>query len=292
MDKKMHTGVLYLCPTPIGNLEDMTYRAVRVLQESDFIAAEDTRHTGLLLKHFNIETDLLSYHEHNKEESGAAILSLLEEGKQVALVSDAGMPAISDPGSALVRMAIDNGISVIPLPGANAALTALIASGLDTREFTFIGFLPKKKKNRDMLLRRVATYGGTLIFYEAPHRVEETVAILLEELGNRPVVIGRELTKKFETFTRTTLHELRHNIEMVVLKGEFVLVVGGADTLEGALHKEQETPDPLEQVKRLIQSGWNKKDAVREVAKSLGLSRRALYNEVESALHGEEADNV
>lgn len=180
-------GTLYLVPTPIGNLEDMTYRAVRVLQEVHTIAAEDTRHSGLLLKHFDIKKPLVSYHEHNKEAKEAPLMEILLSGHDVAVISDAGMPAISDPGADLVAAAIAAEIPVVPLPGPNAALTALIASGLDTREFTFLGFLPKKSSHRKELLERVATYQGTLLFYEAPHRLQASLQELYKYLGNRPI---------------------------------------------------------------------------------------------------------
>ena len=206
-----HKGTLFLIPTPIGNLEDMTYRAVRTLQEVDVVAAEDTRHTGVLLQHFNIAKPMISYHEHNKAEKGGDLIQRLLDGQSVGLVSDAGMPAISDPGEDLVKEAIDAGIPIVPLPGANAGLTALIASGQNTKEFHFIGFLPKRKQNAKDVLSRIATYEGTLIFYEAPHRIEETIQSLYEGLGNRPITVGRELTKKFETFTRTTLLTLQND---------------------------------------------------------------------------------
>ncbi|MDU6903015.1 MAG: 16S rRNA (cytidine(1402)-2'-O)-methyltransferase, partial [Veillonella sp.] len=201
-------GALYLVPTPIGNLEDMTYRSVRILGEVDAIAAEDTRHTGILLKHFDIKKPLISYHEHNKEEKGAYILELLLEGQSIACVSDAGMPAISDPGADLVTKAIEEGIAVVPLPGANAALTALIASGLDTKSFTFAGFLPKRGKHRIEELKRLSQVTGTLLFYEAPHRLQEVLQDMYEVFGNRSITVARELTKKFETFVRTDLESL------------------------------------------------------------------------------------
>ena len=184
-----HTGTLFLIPTPIGNLEDMTYRAVRTLQEVDVVAAEDTRHTGVLLQHFNIAKPMISYHEHNKADKGVELIGRLLEGQSVGLVSDAGMPAISDPGEDLVKEAIDVGLPIVPLPGANAGLTALIASGQNTKEFHFVGFLPKRKQNVKDILSRIATYEGTLILYEAPHRIEETIQSLYEGLGNRPITV-------------------------------------------------------------------------------------------------------
>ena len=276
-----HRGTLYLIPTPIGNLEDMTYRAVRTLQEVDVVAAEDTRHTGVLLQHFNIPKPMISYHEHNKVEKGAELIQRLLGGQSIGLVSDAGMPAISDPGEDLVTEAIEAGIPIVPLPGANAGLTALIASGQNTKEFHFIGFLPKRKQNAKDVLSRIATYEGTLIFYEAPHRIEETIQSLYEGLGNRPITVGRELTKKFETFTRTTLLELRNDFNQIVEKGEFVLLVGGSETITGETVVEEVVLSPLEAALALIEEGVPKKEAARQIAKERGLSRRDVYNEIE-----------
>lgn len=276
-----HRGTLYLIPTPIGNLEDMTYRAVRTLQEVDVVAAEDTRHTGVLLQHFNIPKPMISYHEHNKVEKGEELIQRLLDGQSIGLVSDAGMPAISDPGEDLVTEAIEAGIPIVPLPGANAGLTALIASGQNTKEFHFIGFLPKRKQNAKDVLSRIATYEGTLIFYEAPHRIEETIQSLYEGLGNRPITVGRELTKKFETFTRTTLLELRNDFNQIVEKGEFVLLVGGSETITDETVVEEVVLSPLEAALALIEEGVPKKEAARQIAKERGLSRRDVYNEIE-----------
>ena len=276
-----HKGTLFLIPTPIGNLEDMTYRAVRTLQEVDVVAAEDTRHTGVLLQHFNIAKPMISDHEHNKAEKGADLIQRLLDGQSIGLVSDAGMPAISDPGEDLVKEAIDAGIPIVPLPGANAGLTALIASGQNTKEFHFIGFLPKRKQNVKEVLSRIATYEGTLIFYEAPHRIEETIQSLYEGLGNRPITVGRELTKKFETFTRTTLLALRNDFSQIVEKGEFVLLVGGSETMTEESMVEEVVLSPLQAALALIEEGVPKKEAARQIAKERGLSRRDIYNEIE-----------
>ena len=276
-----HKGTLFLIPTPIGNLEDMTYRAVRTLQEVDVVAAEDTRHTGVLLQHFNIVKPMISYHEHNKVEKGADLIQRLLDGQSIGLVSDAGMPAISDPGEDLVKEALEVGIPIVPLPGANAGLTALIASGQNTKEFHFIGFLPKRKQNAKEVLSRIATYEGTLIFYEAPHRIEETIRSLYEGLGNRPITVGRELTKKFETFTRTTLLELQNDFTQIVEKGEFVFLVGGSETVTDETMVEEVVLSPLEAALALIKEGVPKKEAARQIAKERGLSRRDVYNEIE-----------
>ena len=198
-------GTLYLVPTPIGNLEDMTERAVHILQQADVIAAEDTRHTRILTERFGASGRLVPYHEHNKEEAGPRLIQMLEKGQSVAQVSDAGMPVISDPGADLVQLALERHIPVVPLPGPNAALTALIASGLDARRFVFIGFLPKTGGKRKKLAESISTLPMTLIFYEAPHRIRETLSFLRKELGSRRAVAARELTKKFEDFSRGTL---------------------------------------------------------------------------------------
>lgn len=283
-NQKSMVGTLYLVPTPIGNMEDMTYRSVRILHEVDVIAAEDTRHTGLLLKHYGIHKPLISYHEHNKEEKGHQLIEMLLEGQNIAQVSDAGMPAISDPGADLVLKALEMNIPIVPLPGANAALTGLIASGLETRQFTFYGFLPKRASNRKAELQRLKSYEGTLIFYEAPHRLKDVLPDMYASFGNRPIVLARELTKKFETFLRTDLESLQENPEQVVYKGEFVLLVGGKETgdLPDTVVSVNEEPYELA-VRRLVDQGINKKDAIREIAKQRGVSRREVYNAVEVA---------
>lgn len=279
----LNSGILYLVPTPIGNLEDITYRALRVLQEVDLIGAEDTRHTMQLLTHFQIQKPIVSYHEHNKDSRGDELIQRLLEGQSIAVVSDAGMPAISDPGADVVRLAIEAGITVVPLPGANAGLTALIASGLDTTEFTFLGFLPKRKPHRRQVLERVRAYEGTLLFYESPHRLWDVLEDMQSILGNRPIVIGRELTKKFETFYRSTLEEVLQDRQMIHVKGEFVIILGGATT--GISEEETMEPvDPVQRVAEKIEAGMPKKEAIREVAKELGLARRDVYNAVEAEL--------
>ncbi len=199
MNKKSYageSGMLYLVPTPIGNLEDMTFRAIRILKEADWIAAEDTRQTKKLTTHFDVHTPLISYHEHNKQVSGEELVTKLKQGATIALVSDAGTPGISDPGEDLAKLCIAEKIKVIALPGANAALTTLVASGLSAKQFTFVGFLPRNKKDRKEELERVEPAKETLIFYEAPHRLNQTLQALYDALGDRQIVIGRELTKK------------------------------------------------------------------------------------------------
>lgn len=277
IDINKQAGTLYLCATPIGNLEDMTYRAVRMLGEVELIAAEDTRHTRQLLTHFNIHTRLTSYHEHNKFEKGAELIDYILAGNDLICVSDAGLPGICDPGAHLAELAIAKGIKVSPLPGANAGLSALIASGLDTTLFTFVGFLPKTSKKQQEMLAKIKNYAGSLIFYEAPHHLKKTLSDLLLGLGNRRAAIGRELTKKFEEFKRGTLEEIIEYYEENEPRGEFVIIVEGFNENQAAAAEENNELSLTELCKSLIDSGLDKKEAMRETAKRLGLSRRAVY---------------
>ncbi len=272
-------GILYLCATPIGNLEDMTYRAVRILNEVELIAAEDTRHTRKLLSHFDIHTRLISYHEHNKVERGPEIIERLLAGEDVAVVSDAGLPGISDPGSDLVVLAIAAGITVVPLPGANAALSALVCSGLDTSLFTFIGFLPKGKKKRRELIASLVTNPYTLVFYESPHHIKTTLSELSQALGERPAVVGRELTKKFEQFIRGTLHSLGEHFSQCDPRGEFTLIVGGQSAEERASSPEEEL-SLIDGIAALTATGITKKEAIKMIAKERGLPKREVYQTV------------
>ena len=274
-------GTLYLCATPIGNLEDMTYRAARVLGEVPLIAAEDTRRTRQLLTHFGLSTRLVSYHEHNKEEKGPRLIAWLEEGNDLACVSDAGLPGVADPGARLAADAVAAGIRVVPLPGANAALSALIASGLDTERFSFVGFLPRTKEKRRERLSEISGREDTLIFYEAPHRLAETMKAILDALGDRPAAIARELTKKFEEFRRGRLSELLAWCEETPPRGEFVLVVGGAEEKTEAVPTAPE--DAVELARALAAGGMAKKEAIREAARRTGLSRRDVYQAVLAA---------
>lgn len=271
---KDQTNGLYIVPTPIGNLEDMTYRAVRILQEADIIAAEDTRQTMKLCNHFEIDTKLVSYHEHNRQVSGERLLEDLLSGKQVALVSDAGMPGISDPGSDLIRLAIAADIPVVVLPGANAALTALVASGLPTERFLYYGFLPRKKKERREALETLRYEQGTLIFYEAPHRLKEMLGGVLEILGDRQLTLARELTKRYEEYIRGSVTEALDWASEEV-RGEFVVIVEG--TTEERPSEIQQEADPLDQIERYIADGEKPNAALKRVAKERGLDRQALY---------------
>ena len=269
-------GTLYLCATLIGNLEDMTYRAVRILGEVELIAAEDTRHTRQLLTHFAIHTKLTSYHEHNKFTKGSELIDYLHSGKDLVCVSDAGLPGICDPGSHLAELAIAQGIRVSPLPGANAGLSALICSGLDTTLFTFVGFLPRTAKKQQEKLSQVQDYAGTLIFYEAPHHLKGTLRAIYSVLGDRKAVLGRELTKKFEEFRRGTLSELLSYYESETPRGEFVILVAG--TSENETKAEPIiNASPVELCQKFIAEGMDKKEAMRKTAKTLGISRREVY---------------
>jgi len=278
------SGILYLVATPIGNLDDMTFRAVQILRSVPVIAAEDTRQTRKLLNHFEIDAPrLISYHEHNKRGKEDLLLSILAGGEDVALVTDAGTPGISDPGADIVRAAVEQGYAVAPIPGAVAGIAALIASGLPTDTFTFIGFLPREKKKRLEALRPYRGRPETLIFYESPHRIKDTVSALHDVLGNRPVVLGRELTKRYEEFSRGKLSDAIILFSENEPRGEYVLLVGGHEgELEGDL-VEKPWWDGLslsEHVERVVETGVSSKEAVKLVAKERGLQKREVYNEV------------
>ena len=265
-------GTLYLVPTPIGNLADMTRRAAEILADADIVACEDTRHTRILLDHLGLSKKVVSYHEHNKETAGPKLIEALLEGASVAQVSDAGMPVISDPGADLVRLALADNIPVVPLPGPNAALTALIASGLPATQFLFIGFLPRTSARRKELLASVREIPFTLIFYEAPHRLRETLKILRETLGDRRAVTARELTKKFETFSRARLSALLSETEETDPRGEYVLLVEGK-TEEQEAPPETDWKEEADNLAKILPI----KEAARQVAAKRNLSRREVY---------------
>lgn len=287
MDKKFSfqgekkAGILYLVATPIGNLQDMTFRAVDVLKQAAVIAAEDTRQTRKLLTHFQIEGPrLISYHEHNKNRMEHEILDLLDNGLDVALVSDAGTPGISDPGEDIVYAAVDRGYTVVPIPGACAGISALVASGLPTGQFSFVGFLPRERKDRKKALEGWKARKETLIFYEAPHRLKDTVKDLLDVFGNRNLTAARELTKRYEEFARGTLADLLDSLQEQPAKGEYVLVVAGADkdTVEDAEAAWWVPFTPVAHVDQLVSQGMSKKDAIKQAAKERGMQKRDLYN--------------
>lgn len=277
----MANGKLYVCPTPIGNLEDITLRVLRVLREVDCIAAEDTRHTLKLLNHFEIQQTLVSYHEHNKEKRGRELLEQLQKGASIALVSDAGMPGISDPGQELIQGCIALGIPVEVLPGATAGILALVASGLDNSKFAFEGFLNREKKKRRERLEQIRQEDRTLIFYEAPHRIVDTLEDCLKILGNRRGVLCRELTKRYEEFIRGSLEEILNHVKTHEPKGEMVLLVEGmsAAELEAAEQARLEALPIREHLLQLMEAGMDKKEAVKQVAKERHLSKREVYQE-------------
>ena len=287
--KNNNYGTLYLCATPIGNLEDMTPRALRLLQEADIIAAEDTRHTLQLLNHFDIKGRLVRYDEHSKEKQGAYLLQQLLEGKNIALVSDAGFPGIADPGEALAHDAIASGVRVVPVPGANAALCALIASGLPTYPFFFGGFLPKSKRNRREQLELWQHIPATMILYEAPHRIVEVLKDILDCWGDRPLAAARELTKLHEEFYRGTVSGCLEWLTENSPRGEFCLVLGAGD---GKSSEDEAAAQlaPLDEVRKLMAEGVDKKTALAQVAKKRKIPKRELYNQLISEGDGSNDD--
>lgn len=270
----MEKGKLYICPTPIGNLKDISLRTLEVLEEVDLIAAEDTRHTIKLLNHYNIKNPLTSYHEHNIREKGLELIGKLNRGINIALVSDAGMPGISDPGQVLIKEAIDYGIQVIPLPGASASITALVVSGLSTDKFIFEGFLSSKKKQRKEELEAIKSHKKTTIIYESPHRLLFLLQDILDILGDRKLSISRELTKKYEETFRGTAEEALEKFQKDGVRGEFVLVIEGNTEEE----KEEEI-DIKEKLNYYIEQGYTNKEAVKKVSKEYNLPRNLVYRE-------------
>ncbi|WP_410536453.1 16S rRNA (cytidine(1402)-2'-O)-methyltransferase [Streptococcus salivarius] len=270
-------GTLYLVPTPIGNLQDMTFRSVQILKEVDLICAEDTRNTGLLLKHFEIETKQYSFHEHNAYEKIPDLLERLKSGLSLAQVSDAGMPSISDPGHDLVKAAIAEDIPVVALPGASAGITALIASGLAPQPHIFYGFLPRKKGQQIDFFKEKVSYPETQIFYESPYRVADTLENMHEVYGNRQVTLVRELTKLYEEYQRGSISEILDYIDSNPLKGECLLIVAGASEND---REENLTSDvtPVEAVETLIDSGMKPNQAIKTIAKERKINRQELYN--------------
>ena len=271
-------GVLYVVGTPIGNLEDITYRAVRILREAGLIACEDTRHTRKLLDHYGIESKLISYHEHNEAERAEELIERLLEGVSVAQVSDAGMPGISDPGYRVVKSAIEQGITVVPVPGPSALIAALAASGLPTDAFEFRGFLPAKSGQRRTELESIRSRECTVIFYEAPHRIHEALDDVVVVLGpERTVVIARELTKVHEEFLRGTAHEIAERIRERELKGEITLIIGKAVAGEQA-----ETIDPGARLREIMrEQNVDEKAALKVLAKERGVSKSEVYRELQ-----------
>jgi len=294
-------GTLYLVATPIGNLEDITYRAIRVLREADIVAAEDTRQTRKLFAHFDIKTRLVAYHEHNKRNSGPELVRLMSEGQTIALVSDAGLPGVSDPGADLAALAVEAGVPVVPVPGASASLSALIASGLPTDRFLFVGFLPRDKKSIARELERLRHAPETLLFYESPHRVAKTLGYLAEFWGGeRRICLARELTKRYEEFVRGTIAECRAHLDEHPPLGEYCIVVQGAEPAQ-ALRRD--TSGPIEEgadsgawwvrlsiaehVNAYLERTGNKKEAMKLAAADLGVSKRDVYSALLAAGNAE-----
>ncbi|ARI75470.1 16S rRNA (cytidine(1402)-2'-O)-methyltransferase [Halobacillus mangrovi] len=276
--KDEEQGALYIVPTPIGNLNDMTFRAVETLKNADAIAAEDTRNTKKLLNHFDIHTSLISYHEHNKQTRGPQLIDQISAGDRIAVVSDAGMPGISDPGSDLVRQAIQEDLPVIVLPGANAALPALAGSGLSTDRFQFCGFLPRKKKEREAELTALKNISATIIFYESPHRLKEMLRHVREIFGDRQATLARELTKRYEEYVRGSLEELVNWAEQEDVRGEFCIIVEGAE--------EQEREDDfwwthlsiIDHVNHYIETeNMKSKEAIKQTSVDRKMSKRDVY---------------
>ncbi len=272
------SGLLYLVPTPIGNLDDMTFRAVKVLNDVDLIAAEDTRHTQQLLNHFDIHTPEISFHEHNTEQRIPELIKKLHDGMTIAQCSDAGMPSISDPGKELVAAAVKEGIPVVPLPGANAGLTALIASGLVPQPFYFYGFLDRKHQQQVQELEKLRNRPETMIFYEAPHRLKKTLKVMAEVLGgDRQVVLARELTKRYEEFSRGRLAEINDWYDEHQPRGEYVILVAGNDHPDEEVKEDSGTP--IEQIDQAISEGLSTNAAIKLVAKRNKLNRQDLYKQ-------------
>lgn len=281
--QQTEAGILYLVPTPIGNLEDMTFRAVNIMKEADIVLAEDTRNTLKLLNHFEIQANLKSFHEHSRSIEVTAWVEQLIEGKVIALVSDAGMPLINDPGQPLVQASLDQGISVVALPGANAALTALVASGLNSEQFTYYGFFPRAKSEQKEILEQVGLRQGTAIFYESPHRIKQAVEQVVKHLGeDAPLVIGRELTKRYEEYIRGYAQEVSKHLVNREIKGEIVLLIEGGQMINQQ-QEEMELLSYKEHVELVMSTkGIQAKDAIKEVAKIRQVKKQEVYN----AYHG------
>lgn len=272
-------GTLYLCGTPIGNLEDMTARAIRILKEVDLIAAEDTRNSIKLLNHFEIKTPMTSYHEFNKYDKGKTLISKLLAGENIALITDAGMPAISDPGEELVQMAYEEGIEVTVVPGPSAVVSALALSGLSTRRFAFEGFIPFEKKERREVIEGLVNEQKTIIIYEAPHRLKRTLSELCEKMPERRISVVKELTKKHENVMRVTLTEAVAYYEANEPRGEYVLVLEGKSREELNEERQQDflSMDLSEHMEHYLSQGLSKKEAMKQVAADRGLSKRDIY---------------
>ena len=282
LQMRMTVGKLYLVATPIGNLEDMTFRAVQCLKDVDLIACEDTRHSRILLDHYGITTRTTSYHEHNKYDKAAELVLQMQKGVNVAVITDAGTPGISDPGEELVKQAMQAGIEITSLPGASAVITALSMSGLSSRRFVFEGFLPADKKERKEALARLEQETRTMVLYEAPHRIHKTLAELMDTLGDRKIRLCRELTKKFEEVMAMTIREALEHFENTEPKGEMVLIIEGMSREEAqaiALQKWEQM-SIREHVDYYMAQGMDEKEAMKEAAKDRGISKRDVYRDL------------
>jgi len=275
----MNCGILYVVPTPIGNLKDITLRALEVLESADFIAAEDTRQSLKLLNHFNIKKPLLSYHKFNEQNKSGNIIELLKEGRNIALVSDAGTPGISDPGSVIIKKCIEEQLEFVVLPGATAVTTALVYSGLDTDKFVFLGFFPRETKERKKLVEEISSRGETLIMYEAPHRLLETLDYLREAIGDRDLAVCRELTKLHEEIFRGNLSEARDHFGAKQIRGEIVLVIRGKSKEEMRQEKraEWENMSIQEHIISYMDKGFSKKESIKLVSSDRGMPKSEIY---------------
>ena len=282
MNENKDIGILYICGTPIGNLEDITLRVLKILKEVNLIAAEDTRHTLKLLNHYQINTKVTSYHEHNKYKKAPYLVEILKNSQDIALVSDAGMPGISDPGYVLIDLALKNNIKIIPVPGVSALITALVVSGLPTDKFVFEGFLPRKIKERKRYFKSIENEKRTIIFYETPHRIKRALKDMLEILGDRKVVLARELTKMYEEIIRGKLSQILSKIDSKEIKGEITLIVQG-----GIGKKENNSIDFLkdecimqEYFKKLKNQGYSDKDIIKIAQEKLNIPKNLIYKKL------------
>lgn len=282
MSKNKTEGILYICGTPIGNLEDITFRALRILKKVKLIAAEDTRHTKKLLNYYQINTKVTSYYEYNKFKKAPYLVEKLKDGQEIALVSDAGMPGISDPGYVLINLALKNDIKIIPVPGVSALITALVVSGLPTDKFVFEGFLPRKTKERKKYFKSIENEERTIIFYETPHRLKKALKDMLDTWGDRKIIIARELTKKYEEIIRGKLNQVLNEINTKEIKGEITLVVQG-----GKRGKENDTINLLkrecimeEYLKKLKNQGYSNKDIIKITQEKLNIPKNIIYKKL------------
>lgn len=282
MNKNKDSGILYICGTPIGNLEDITLRALKILKEVKLIAAEDTRHTKKLLNHYQINTKVTSYHEYNKFKKATYLVEILKNGQDIALVSDAGMPGISDPGYVLINLTLKNNIKIIPVPGASAVITALVVSGLPTDKYVFEGFLPRKIKERKRYFKSIENEERTIIFYEVPHRLKRALKDMLDVLGERKIVIARELTKMYEEIIRGKLSQVLTEISTKEIKGEITLVVQGGikkkgNDVIGFLMKECIIDEYLNKLKN---QGYSNKDVIKIAQEKLNIPKNLIYKKL------------